>query len=170
MLNYIQTTYETCLACCLLNEIKELNKENELNCIINSLKFSKKDFASGHLDFIAKKFNQKALRIVDNKYYFDNFIEKNISDLISIKILKINLELIDKLIGKNKIITYLDSFYIQKEVHFPHFVTIIKKLENKYLIYDPWDGKEKLIEDKILNKAIISLRNLLKFCPQIIII
>ncbi len=170
MSNYIQSTYETCLVCCLLAEITQINKDIELDCIIHSLKFSKKDFVGGHLDFIEKNFNKKLIRIVDNKFYFENYVEKSTSDLSPVQINKINLNLINKFIEKSRIIIYLDNYFLHKEVHFPHFVTILKKADNSYLIYDPWDGNEKVIEGKILSKAISSLRNNLKFCPQMIIL
>jgi hypothetical protein len=44
----------------------------------------------------------------------------------------------------------------------------MKKLKNGYKIFDPWDGKIKDINSAVLSKGIISLRNLLKFCPQLI--
>ena len=55
---YKQTTYETCLACCLLNaSTKKVNKKLELECINHSMNYSKDDFVSGHTDFVEKKFN-----------------------------------------------------------------------------------------------------------------
>ncbi len=70
-----QSTYEGCLACCILQAVKrikniKISKKFELNCLIHSLKFSKHDFVIGHLDFIAKNFNVKIRRIVDNKKFY----------------------------------------------------------------------------------------------------
>ncbi|MGC9031672.1 MAG: hypothetical protein ACP5H7_02855 [Minisyncoccia bacterium] len=72
---YTQTTYESCLACCLLflvEKIKgiKITPKNELDCIIHSLKFSKGDFGIGHFDFVLKKFGVAIKRIVDDKKCF----------------------------------------------------------------------------------------------------
>ena len=77
---YTQTTYETCLACSLLQAVNKTNpitidQKTELEVINHSLRFSKDDFVSGHLDFIVKRFNVKIRRIVDNKLFL-NYINK----------------------------------------------------------------------------------------------
>lgn len=69
---YKQTTYETCLACCLLQHVDrvkplKITQKLELDCFLHSLKFSREDFVIGHLDFIAKKFDVKIRRLVDNR-------------------------------------------------------------------------------------------------------
>jgi hypothetical protein len=56
---YTQTTYETCLACSLLQAVDKIkpikiNRRIELEVINHSFKFSKDDFVVGHLDYIAK--------------------------------------------------------------------------------------------------------------------
>jgi len=66
------------------------------------------------------------------------------------------------------VIVYLDAFVIWKITHAPHFIIVIENSRKGYKIYDPWDGKIRLINSTVLSKAIISLRNLLKYCPQLI--
>lgn len=153
---YKQTTYETCLACCLLQAVDRvkpvrITQKLELQCIIHSLKFSKFDFVAGHLDFIEKKFNIRFKRIFDTE------------------IQKINLSLIDNLVKKIPVI-YIDSYYLSKHYHYPHFITLIGEKGNNYHIFNTWDGREKVIRKKTLEKSIESLRKCLKFCPQILLL
>ena len=81
--------------------------------------------------------------------------------------------MIDRYLEKYPIL-YLDAYYLFKKSHYPHFVTILGKerkgKELRYRIYDPWDGREKLIKSKILSKSISSLRNYLKMVPEMILV
>lgn len=171
---YTQTTYETCLACCLFQAVDRIKPiritdKLELDCINHSMKFSKDDFVIGHLDFIAKKFNFSIERIVNNKPFY-NYIQKiKSSSKIKTRVEKINLSFIDKVLDKQPIL-YIDSYYLFKVTHYPHFITVLDKIGTKYKIFDTWDGKEKLISGKILSQAISSLRNHLRFCPQVLIV
>src|SRR3989344_4863257 len=160
---YTQTTYETCLAVCLLqavNRIKgiKLTQRLELNCLIHSLKFSKDDFVIGHLDFISKKFNVNIERIFDNQYFFSYL--KKLKSVPNTKMFvnKICLSLLNNILKKQPILL-VDSFYFNKVYHYPHWITILNKIGTRYKIYDTWGGKEKTIEGKVLAKAIYSLRN-----------
>ena len=166
---YEQSTFETCLAVDLLNLVgTEISKKIEREVIDYALDFSKDNFTIGHLDFVAQKFNVDLDFYVDNKPFF-NFIKKfKFSNRVNLLKEKIDLKLIDRLIKISPVIVYLDSYYLWKVSHYPHFVIVIEKSKNGYKIFDPWDGKIKQINGTILSKAIINLRNLLKFCPQLI--
>lgn len=166
---YKQTTFETCLAVNLLNLVgEEVSQKLERDVFNYALDFSKDNFTIGHLDFIAKKFNVGLNFYIDNNLFF-NFIKKfKFSDKINLIQEKISLKLINKLIKISPVIVYVDSYYFWKISHYPHFIIIIEQSKNSYKIFDSWDGKIKYIDFKILSKAIISLRNLLKFCPQLI--
>jgi hypothetical protein len=173
---YTQTTYETCLACCLLQavarkKILKINQMLELDCIVHSMKFSKADFVSGHLDYIAKKFNVKIRRLVENELYF-NFLNKiKTSSKIKTEMAPINLKLIDSLLQQRDFpIIYIDAFYLFKVIHSPHFITVLGKKDSIYRIFDTWDGKEKLIDMKVLAKAISALKNHIKLGAQILIV
>lgn len=171
---YTQTTYETCLACCLLQAVDRVKPIKlihtiELACINHSMSFSKDDFVIGHLDFITKKFNVGVERIVDNKLFYDYVKKIKSSPKIITRVQKIDLSLLNQLLDKKPIL-YIDSYYLFKVTHYPHFVTVLERVGTKYKIFDTWDGKEKLIEGRILSKAISSLRNHLRFCPQVLII
>ena len=167
--NYAQTTFETCLAVDLLNLVgTEISQKKEREVINYALDFSKDNFTIGHLDFIARKFNVGLDFYVDNKPFF-NFIKKfKISNKVNLFQEKIDLKLINKLIKISPVIVYVDSYYLWKICHYPHFIIVIEQSKNGYKIFDPWDGKIKHIDSNVLSKAIISLRNLLKFCPQLI--
>lgn len=167
--NYEQSTFESCLAVDLLNLVgTKISQNKEREVIDYALDFSKDNFTIGHLDFIAKKFNAELDFYVDNKPFF-NFIKKiNFSNKINLLQEKIDLKLIDSLIKISPVIIYVDSYFLWKVSHYPHFIMVIEKSKNSYKIFDPWDGKIKHINSNILSRAIISLRNLLKFCPQLI--
>ena len=166
---YEQTTLETCLAVDLLNLVGvKISQKLEKEIINYALDFSKDNFTIGHLDFIAKKFNVGLDFYVDNKQFF-RFIKKlNFSNKINLIQKKIDLKLIDKLIKISPVVVYVDSYYLWKVSHYPHFIIVIGKSKKGYKIFDSWDGKIKNINSTTLSKSIISLRNLLKFCPQLI--
>ncbi|HLC73390.1 MAG TPA: hypothetical protein VJH20_02015, partial [Candidatus Nanoarchaeia archaeon] len=164
--NYTQTTYETCFAVSLLqavNRIKpiKISQKLELDCIIHSLKFSKYDFVIGHMDFISRKFNVNIERFFDNKYFF-NYVRK-LKSVPNTKMCvnKIGLNLINKILDRQPILL-VDSFYFNKVYHYPHWITLLDKIGSKYRIFDTWEGKEKIINSRILAKAVSSLRNHLK--------
>ncbi len=166
---YEQSTFETCLAVALLNLVGvNISYEREREAIDYALDFSKENFTIGHLDFVAEKTNTELDFYVDNKQFF-NFIKKvKFSNKINLVQEKINLRLINRLIKISPAIVYIDSYYLWRISHYPHFIIVIKKVKNSYKIFDPWDGQIKYIDASVLSKAIISLRNHLKFCPQLI--
>jgi hypothetical protein len=146
----------------------EISQKIERKVLDYALDFSKDNFTIGHLDFIANKFNVVLDFYVDNKPFF-NFIKKfKFSDKINLLQEKIDLKLINKRIKISPVIVYVDSYYLWKVSHYPHFIIVIEKSKSDYKIFDSWDGKIKQINSETLSKAIISLRNLLKFCPQLI--
>ncbi len=172
---YTQSTYETCLACCLLQAVDKIiptkiTQKIELEVINHSFRFSKDDFVIGHLDYIAKKFNTNIFRIVDNRPFLNHITKIKTSVKIKNKVRKINLKLIDSVLEENQPIVYIDAYFLFGVYHAPHFITVLEKKNSQYKIFDTWDGKVKMIDSKTLSKAISSLRNHLKFCPQLIII
>jgi hypothetical protein len=105
---------------------------------------------------------------VDNRPFFCFINKLKFSDKINLIQDKINLRLVDKLIEVSPVIVYVDSYYLWKVSHYPHFIIVIEKTKDSYKIFDSWDGKIKDISSKILSRSIVSLRNKLKFCPQVI--
>jgi hypothetical protein len=172
---YTQTTYETCLAVSLLQAVDKIkpikiNQKIELEVINHSMKFSRDDFVAGHLDYITNHFNVNIQRIVDNKSFL-NYINKiKTSSKIANKVEKVTLQLIDETLKQNQPIVYIDAYTLFGYYHAPHFITVLEKQNNNYKIFDTWDGKTKTISGEKLSNAISSLRNHLKFAPQIITI
>ncbi len=166
---YAQSTFESCLSVDLLNLIEtKISPKKERKVLDYALDYSKDHFTLGHLDFVATKFRVGLDYYMDNKLFFNFTKQFLFSGKINLLQEKIDLRLIDKLIKISPVIVYLDAFVIWKITHAPHFIIVIENSKNGYNIYDPWDGKIRLINSKVLSKAIISLRNLLKYCPQLI--
>ncbi|NQU78882.1 hypothetical protein HQ545_03880 [Candidatus Woesearchaeota archaeon] len=167
--NYAQTTFETCLAVNLLQLTeKKISKKEELNTINYAMNFSKDNFTIGHLDFMAKNHNLGLDFYVDNKWFLAFINKFKFSNKIDVIHKKIDLNLINDRIKISPAIVYLDSFALWKITHAPHFIIVIQPTKYGYKIYDPWDGKIKTISSDTLSKGIINLRNLLKYCPQLI--
>jgi len=174
MKRYTQTTYESCLACCLLQAVDrvkpiEINQKLELDCVNHSMKFSKEDFVIGHLDFIAKQYNIPFKRIVDNKQVHNYLKTLKFSKKIKTEVKKIDIKLIDKYIDKQPIIA-IDFYYLLKAFpyHYPHFITVLGKKGDKYHIFDTWQGKERYIDREMLAEALYSLRDYILFSPEMI--
>ena len=169
MQDYKQSTIETCLAVDLLQFVgKKISQKEELNVLINALKFDRENFTLGHLNYITKKYGLYFDLIIDNKK-FSNFVSScNKSRNINISQHKIDLKFLDKRLEVAPLITYIDTYPFWKINHSAHFIIIINKVKNGYKMYDPWDGIVKNVDSKILAKGIINLRNLIKNSPVII--
>lgn len=171
---YRQTTYETCLAVSLLQAVDivkpfRITKKLELECILHSMRFSRLDFVAGHLDFVARRFGVRILRIVD--------MEKRAGYAKGIRVpnsrtevKKITLGLVDRLIKESPLILYTDSYALFGYVHLPHFVTVVGKKNGKYMVFDPWFGRYMLVDGKTLSKAISLLRSHIRLVPQVIVV
>lgn len=166
---YRQTTYETCLACSLLLSAgKKVTREEELKIINYSLKFSRDSFALGHLDYFSRKYGRKINFYIESKGLANSWKGINRSRGIIIKNEKVTSRLISSLVKISPLIIYIDSFVLHKEVHYPHYLVVLNQKNNKYIVSDPWDGKIKKVNKKILLKGVDMLRNHLLFSPQLI--
>jgi hypothetical protein len=172
---YAQHTCESCLAVCLLLLVQKIkaraliNSDLELETLISALKLSKLNFVIGHLHFITKRFHVKAELYVNDDHYY-RFVKKlSKSSSISLKVEKISLKFLDKILSHHPII-YIDDYILRNVVHYPHFVIVFSKNNSEYMIFDPWDGKEKLVKRTVLAKGIRYLKKYLNFTPQVIII
>jgi len=158
-----QTTYETCLACCLLMLTGKSGKD-QIEIWKHGWEFN---YLIGQLNFFGNKYNKKITTYIENKYYF-NKLKKQSGKNINIVNSKINLKLIDELLKTGQVIVYLDCYYLYHIVHAPHFVVAAKRIKDKMEIIDSNDSKIKMIPIRDLNKGIISLRNHLKYSPVLI--
>lgn len=158
-----QSTYETCLPCCLLMMSEKGNKD-EIEIWKHGWKFN---YLVGQLNYVATKYKKDIEAYIENKYYF-NELQKQKGKNVRFVNKKINVELLKQLLEKGKVIVYLDNYYLQKILHAPHFVVATRLVGKDIEIADPFDGKLKKVALSIINKGIISLRNHLKYSPVVI--
>jgi len=158
-----QTTYETCLPCCLLM-ITEENKKDEIEIWKHGWYFN---YLIGQLNYIADKYGKKIEAYIENEYYFNELQSQKNKD-IKLTNKKIDIDFLCELLGDNKVIIYIDCYYFQKILHAPHFVVATRKVENDIEVADPADGKIKMVPIKIIEEAIESLRNHLKYSPVLV--
>lgn len=175
---YKQTTVESCLACCLLqlryfHTNKRITKKNERKLLFNTLMLSRKDFVAGHLNIFEKQFKMKTKRYVHNKFLY-SLVKKD--SKTEIKVRKIDIPFIDSNIRKSPAIIIIDSGPLYKALysmcpyHYPHWIVVYEKTEKGYLIYEPWEGKQSIVQDKVLKDCLKSYFNRLWGAPQMITI
>lgn len=167
-----QSTYESCLAWCLLHLAEEeITKDKEIEIVEYSLRFTKKDFTIGHLEAVHDKFKKITLHIdADFRYECKSTAQLKNSANIHIcpcDVLALMQFFDDKLLTQ-PVILYLDSFALWKQIHYPHYVIIIGKKDTKYTVIDPWDGKKKKVSEKVIHEGIKLLKNYLGFAPRLI--
>lgn len=160
-----QSTYETCLASCLLM-IADGPRKDEIEIWKHGWKFN---YLIGQLNYIAGKYGKKIEAYVENKYYFSQ-LQKEKNRRIHLVNKKIDALLINKLLKKGKVIVYFDIYYLQHILHAPHFILAIEQNGDFIKIADPSDGKVKKISMGTIEKGIAGLRNHLKYSPVLIIL
>ena len=160
-----QSTYETCLACCLLMVAGKTRKD-EIEIWKHGWKFN---YLIGQLNYAADKYKKRIVAYVENQYYF-NQLQKQKGDGVKLVNEKIDARLLSTLLEDNKVIIYLDCYCLQKILHTPHFVIALKQEKDYLKIADPIDGKSKNISKDMIEKGISSLRNHLKYSPVLVTI
>lgn len=169
-----QHTYESCLAWSLLylsNKTPTLKKELEI--LNHSLTFSKKDFTIGHLEFMSKHFKEIWL-FTDSQFKYEHNLTKRLKKSKNIKIYNENiLNFLQKYLQIGKIrhplIIYTDAFAFWGYKHYPHYVILLNKKNNNFLILDPWNGKTKSVSKQTILNGIKLLKNYLNISPRIIL-
>lgn len=159
-----QSTYETCLPCCLLMVVGKTRKD-EIEIWKHGWKFN---YLIGQLNFVANKYKKEIIAYVENKYYFSQ-LQKQKGDGVKLVNEKIDAKLLSKLLEDGRVIVYLDCYYLQKVLRAPHFVVAVRQVKDDIEIADPFDGKIKRIPIRVIERAISSLRNHLKYSPVLII-
>lgn len=167
-----QSTCDTCLPICLMallrkNGIKVKNSE-EMNILVEGIKFTKLDYSIGQLVYICNKYNVKAEAYIDYPVF-----HKILSKLDYPRNLKLICEKIDKkamqrIIEVSPVVIYVDKYYLDRICHYPHFVILVTLNDNYSVIFDPWDGRERQVTTKLLIRSVQSLRNNLKISPKLI--
>ncbi len=139
--------------------------------LFHALKFSRKDFVAGHLDFFEKRFGIKTKRYLHNAILYSLVKDECRTNM---QIIKINMELINAMIKKQPIAIIIDSAPLNKHLynmipfHYPHWIVICKKEGNEYSIYEPWEGKEVAVPEKVLKESLKSYMSRLWGAPQVI--
>jgi len=171
---YQQNSCESCLSVCLISllnyqKLIKLNKREEFNILFNGIRFTRLDFSTGHLVYLAKKFP----KIIFEQYIDFEIFHRILNKLKKPKNLKmyskkIDLKFLKEITKENPVIIYIDLFSLEKIYHYSHFV-ILKSINNKEaVIFDPMSGKKIKIKTKILMRSISYLRNMLKISPKLI--
>ncbi len=167
-----QSTSETCLPICLMALLRRkglsVEDSEEMNILIEGIKFTKLDYSTGQLVYICNKYKVNIEQYIDFPIFHRILSKltypKNFK-LISKKIDKIFLQ---QIVREMPVIIYIDKYYLDKIYHYSHFV-ILESLNDKYsIIFDPWDAKRKKITTQLLTRSIQSLRNKLKISPKLI--
>lgn len=165
MKSYKQSTYETCLAVCFMNLLEIIpTRKKEIEIWKHGWNFN---FLSGQLNYIAKKYKKNLSLIIDNKYYAKKLSEELLKN-IHLSSQNVTVPFLENLVNENFVILYMDNFYLQRIVHYPHFVLITGQTGGNFIITDSWDGTIKMIDKKIVKKSILSLKKNLGFSPLVI--
>lgn len=172
---FTQSTPESCLACCLLLlatpwRCASVFRRHELACLIHALRFSKHDFVAGHLHYIHRHFSVRVKRIIDSKTEPRPLCHVKRVPGIAIERKPIDLNMLSTMLSSRPAIMYLDAYTLYHVHHYPHFIILLAKKRQRFLAFDPWDGKKKLLPNEIVSDSIQLLREHLRMCPQVIVI
>lgn len=168
-----QSTYESCLAWCLLylaGEKQTLQREMEI--VDHSLRFTKKDFTIGHLEAVSDKFKEMQLFIDTDFRHECNSVaqlrkSKNIR-LDPCNVVAVVPLYLEEARIKRPFIVYLDAFVLWGYRHYPHYIIVLKEEEEKYHILDPWDGKTRIVPEQQILDGMVMLKEYLGFAPRAI--
>lgn len=170
---YKQKTGQGCFVSCLLMLNSEkfggnINRKDEESILLRGLDRKYTFPAIGVPKEIFKRFGKKINIIVDNKY-FTNFLIKKIRDRKNFNVFhkKINPSLVRELLKNGPIACHIDDNLLGDYSHASHFIIIEKSTPGGFGIIDPWYGKRRIISEKTLTRAILSLKKHIKMCPLI---
>lgn len=168
-----QTTILTCLPACLITLLREqkgldVPDSEEMEILVNGIRFTKMDYATGQLAYISNKYNVKIEHFVEFQGFCRKLSGLKIPRSHTIICKKIDRRFLSDICRYSPVIVYLDDFYLHGIVHIPHFVILESMNEERAVIHDPWDGKRKEISVPNLMQAVGKLRNLLKYSPVVV--
>lgn len=172
---YKQISCEGCLPACLLllrqgRYGTAFSSKDELKILYAAMKIGIRNYSFA----VAKAFSEYAqieTRLyVDNKYFSEKYPLIRDGRFIKIICKKVNAGLLKDLLQEHKAVAvYMDSYFLHKECHYPHWV-VLERLGRKAIIIDPWEGKKKFLKPEKVIDAIFSLKNYLRFCPLVLVI
>lgn len=106
----------------------------------------------------------------DNRYFCKKLSLMCNSQFVEVTAKKVDPWLLKNLLRKYQALAvYLDSYFLHKDCHYPHWV-VLAQLDKKAVIIDPWEGKRRFLKPEKLISAIYSLKFYLKFCPLTIVL
>ncbi len=169
-----QRSCESCLSVCLMSlldfqkEIK-LDKEEEYNILFEGLKFTRLDFSTGHLVYLAKKFSDLIFeQYIDFDVFYKILNKLDLPRNLKLYSKKIDLKFLKEMTKDGPVMIYIDMFTLEGIYHYSHFV-ILKDIGNENAtIFDPWSGEKIEMKTKVLMKSISYVRNMLKISPKLI--
>ncbi len=169
-----QKTCESCLSVCLMSLLEsqkgmKLEDEEEFNILFEGLKFTRLDFSTGHLVYLAKKFPKLTFeQYVDFDVFYKILSKLDIPENLKMYPKKINLKFLKEVTGESPVIIYVDMFTLEGIYHYSHFVILTEIDDEKATIFDPWSGEKIEMKTKILMRSISYVRNMLKISPKLI--
>ncbi len=169
-----QKSCESCLSVCLMSLLEsqkgiKLEEGEEFNILFYGLKFTRLDFSTGHLVYLAKKFpNLTFEQYIDFNVFYEILKKLDVPENLKMYSQKINLKFLKEMTRENPAIIYVDIFTLEGIYHYSHFV-ILKEIDNeKAIILDPWSGEKIEMKTKALMRSISYVRNMLKISPKLI--
>lgn len=166
-----QSTIDSCLSICLMTLLRQkgidVPASEEMNMLVEGLKFTKFDYSTGHVAYVSAKYDVGIEQYVDFPGFFFLLSKYHYPPKMKLISQIINLRLITKLLKSSPLIIYVNQYFLGGGLHASHFV-ILEKLDAFATIVDPWDGERKKIPTPIFLKSIKSLRTYLKISPKII--
>ena len=176
-----QSTCETCLPICLMALLKDknikVNNNEEINILIEGLKFTDLDYSTGQVVYTCKKYKIVAEQYIDNIFYYKILSKLKYPNNMKLINKKIDRNFLIEMINISPIIIYVDNYYLGRistyphlKPHYPHFIILTKFNKRSCRYLDPITGKEEKMKTELLIRSIQSLRNKMKICPKVIII
>lgn len=164
---YKQKTCEGCLPACFLISLgKKVTLKAELELLIGGFKRNRESYSAGIISAFAARYKRKTTVLIHNKYYYKKFLRYIKSSCVNIKHKNVDSRLLKEL--RTPFILYLNHRILRKSVHYPHFVVVEKRQNEKFVLIDPWIGRRKRINEAKIMSGVESLKNYLKFCPLVI--
>ena len=169
-----QKTCESCLSVCLMSLLEfqkgiRLGKEEEFNILFEGLKFTRLDFSTGHLVYLAKKFPDFIFeQYIDLDVFYKILDKLDLPRNLKLYPRKIDLKFLKQVMKESPVIIYIDMFTLEGIYHYSHFV-ILKDIDNEMAtIVDPWSGEKIEMKTKVLMRSISYVKNMLKISPKLI--
>ena len=169
-----QRSCESCLSVCLMSLLDfqkgiKLDKEEEYNILFEGLKFTRLDFSTGHLVYLARKFPELIFeQYIDFDVFYKTLKELDLPKNLKLYSKKTDLKFLKETIKDGPVIIYIDMFTLEGVYHYSHFVILKDINSERATIFDPWSGSKIELNTKTLMGSISYVRNMLKISPKLI--